>query len=97
MISVRRMVLVLALVGLVGGGCATSHRAALPTARRIPDSAPERLAGLREANPETRAAAVEERFNAEADKERREEARAAKAERERRVDVVEPAKKPPKK
>jgi hypothetical protein len=88
------MLLVLALTVAGGGGCATGHKSALPAAHRIPDSARERLAGLREAEPEAKAGAVEERFSAESDKQLREEARAAKAERQRRVDVVEPAKKP---
>jgi hypothetical protein len=78
---------------LVSSACATSHPASPPVARRIPDSAPERLAGQREATPEMRAAAAEDRFAAEEDKERREEARAAKAAQQQRVDVVEKNKK----
>jgi hypothetical protein len=90
--SFRRVLMVLALIASTGG-CA--HHAATSTATRIPDSAPERVAGLREANPETKAAAVEDRFAPAEDRARREEARAAKAARQTRVDVVEPKKKRP--
>jgi hypothetical protein len=90
------MLVTLVLISSLGGGCATTRgKPAQPLSHRIPDSAPERLAGLREAEPETNAAGTEERFGFEKDKERREEARAAKAERERRVDVVDKTTKPP--
>jgi hypothetical protein len=89
--SFRRVLMVLAVIASTAG-CA--HRAATSTPTRIPDSAPERVAGLREANPEAKAGAVEDRFAPDEDRARREEARAARAARQTRVDVVEPKKKP---
>lgn len=93
MITFARTLLMLVLFGFVAGACASSHQAIRPPTQRIPDSVPERIAGLRASQPETNAAATEERFGAEADRDRRDKARAAKAERERRVDVIERAKK----
>jgi hypothetical protein len=73
------------LAALLAAGCATvSHRAP-----REKDSAAERLAALREATPELKAAAVEERFSAEEDRERREQERAARAERQHRLELIE--------
>jgi hypothetical protein len=92
MMSIRRMLLVATLIVAGGGGCATSHASALAPPHRIPDSAPERLAGLQEADPEVKAGATEERFSTQADRKRRAEAR-AKEKRQGRVDVVEPARK----
>jgi hypothetical protein len=88
----RALVVLLSMTA--AGGCATGRQAARPAPRRIADSAPERLTGLREANPEQKAAATEARFGAEEDKKRREDARAARADQQTRVDVVEKKKKP---
>jgi hypothetical protein len=96
MTHLRNASMILALVASIGG-CAAGRQAARPTSARIPTSAPERLAGLREANPQTKAAEAEQRFSAEEDKQRREDARAAKAARQTQVDVVENKKKTVKK
>jgi hypothetical protein len=79
------------LAVLLIAGCATG----VPRvrARREPDSAAERLAALREATPELNAAALEERFAAEEDHERREAERAARAERQHRIELMEKARK----
>jgi hypothetical protein len=82
----------LLLAAAMGGGCA--HGGAGRTAERAPETASDRLTTLREAEPEAKAAAVEQRFKAGEDKERKEEAKAAKAQQQQRVDVVEPKHKP---
>jgi hypothetical protein len=80
--------LLLAAAGAGAGllGCATAPRVSPP---RVRDSAAERLAGLREATPELEAAAIEERFAPEEDKERRDAERAARADRQHRIEVME--------
>jgi hypothetical protein len=93
----RQWLVGLALALVAGGGCASTRKATVPPSHRIPDSASERLTGLREANPEVKAETVEKRFAAEKARERQEAARAAADARQRRVDVVEPKKKPPQK
>jgi hypothetical protein len=74
------------LVVLLMAGCATGARARAP---REPDSAAERLAALREATPELKAGALEERFAGEEDRQRREAERAARADRQHRIELME--------
>lgn len=89
-----RMMMVLVMAG--AGACASSRATTHGPVARVPDTTAERVAGLREANPEAKAEAVEARFSADAAKERRAADNAARDARQRRVDVVDKTK-PPKK
>jgi hypothetical protein len=87
----------LSLAALLGVGIGTATGCATGAGRirvrRDPESAAERTAALREATPELKAAALEERFAAEEDHERREAERAARAERQHRIELMEKARK----
>ena len=86
----------LSAVGMMTA-CATTRVRPSPAGARNPDSAPERKAALLDQNTEAKAAAAEERFGTEGDRERRQAEREEKAKNEKRVEVVDDAKSPPKK
>jgi hypothetical protein len=88
--TIQRMMMVLVMAG--AAACASSRTTTHSPAARVPDTTAERVAGLREANPEANAEAVEARFSADAAKERRAADKAARDERQRRVDVVDKTK-----
>jgi hypothetical protein len=82
-------------LALALGGCATAAPRPSAAPRRNLDTAPERVAGVREAAKVGAPEAAEERFGTEEARARRDEEAARRDERQRRVDVIEGDKKKP--
>jgi len=84
------------VLALALAGCATASPRPSTVRGRNLDTAPERVAGGREAAKVGAPEAAEERFGTEEARARRDEEAARRDERQRRVDVVDGDKKKPK-